>query len=588
LRNRSVSLFTCICNRVKAALDRGEDRLFYRRRHVYRQILSDFAGKMSDLNTVKEIADALLGPIARAIHAKQAGLLLPVKSCYATKYIVKLNEEDSIAPLMLQLSSPLIRYLASEGKPVFRRNRENSLQLSEFSEEDRQVLDTSRVEVLCPIISKHQLLGILVLCEKYPQGHYSPEDIDLMATLARQAAVAMENVRISASAREKADTDGLTGLRNHRYFQESLNKVIEGSAVSGDDFALLIIDLDLFKIYNDIYGHILGDQILKDFGNFIKSTIRDTDVGARYGGDEFACILVKTDSHGARKVAERIRRKMETYMEQKGIIVTCSIGVSGWRTDGVTREKIVAAAFQALSHAKRSGGNRVCLAGKLDAAEKIKLEKPQKTVSNKAVESIVYALAATVDTRDHYTYGHSKAVSRYAAELARAAGYSKKAIQRIRSAGLLHDIGKLNLPDSILTKRDPLTDEEWDMIKRHPEVGARILKYIESLSDCMDAVLFHHERYDGQGYPRGLKGEDIPLDARIMAIADSYDAMISERGYKERKSAEEAIEELEACSGTQFDPGLVHLFIKIRRKSLTPAIELNDILLRGSSESDYR
>ena len=574
--------------RVKAALDTSADKLFYRKRYLYRQILLDFAGRISNFTTIKEIANVLMEPIAGAIHVKQAGLLLPVKKGYATQYTVKLNEEDSIVPLMLQRNSPLIRWLTSEGKPVLRQNRENGLRFSLFSEEDRKALDASSVEVLCPIISKHQLLGILVLSEKYPQGRYSREDVGLITAMARQAAVAIENVQIYTSTREKADTDELTGLCNHRYFQESLNLAIEDNAVSGEDFAIMLIDLDHFKKYNDIYGHVLGDQVLRELGRFIKSTIRDTDIGARYGGDEFACILKKTDSQGAQRVAERIRRRMETDMEQKGIIVTCSIGISSWRIDGVMREEIVEAASRALSRAKHSGGNRVCLAGKLDEVKEIKPEKSRKTVRSKAFESVVYALAATVDTRDHYTYGHSKAVSRYAAELTRAAGYSKEDIQRIRSAGLLHDIGKLALPDSILTKRDPLTEEEWDIIKHHPEVGARILKHVVGLRGCLDAVLYHHERYDGRGYPRGLKGEDIPRDARIMAIADSYDAMISERGYKERKSAEEAIEELEACSGKQFDPELVRMFIIIRQKALTPEIEMDDILLGGSSDANNR
>lgn len=382
-----------------------------------------------------------------------------------------------------------------------------------------------------------------------------------------------------------ADIDELTGLRNHRYFQESLNEAIEKSAISGDDFALLFIDLDLFKTYNDIYSHVMGDELLSDFGRLIRRTIRETDVGARYGGDEFACILRQTDVNGARKVAERIRRKIEAHTEQKGAVVTCSIGISCWRIDGVIREKIVAAANQALYQAKRAGGNRVCLASKLDVTEEVETGVVAKTSGNEAVESIVYALAATVDTRDHYTYGHSQTVCRYAVELAQAAGYSPEEVQTIRSAALLHDIGKLNLPDSILTKRDPLTDAEWDMIRHHPELGAHILSYIVGLRDCLDAVLYHHERYDGNGYPRGLAGENIPRDARILAIADSYEAMTSERSYKKRPlTQEEAIQELESCSGTQFDPELVEIFIKLRKEAVTPTVDLDTILQNGETE----
>jgi diguanylate cyclase (GGDEF)-like protein/putative nucleotidyltransferase with HDIG domain len=581
-----VVLFAYLFNWAKSALDRGADRLFYGKRYVHRLTLLNFASRMSNFINIKEIANALTGPLARAIRVRQVGLLLPIRNRYATKYLVKLNDEDQVEPLTLQKNSPLIKWMASEGKLVLRENIEHDPQFHELSEEDRRALKASRVEVLCPITTKHQLLGILMLTEKYPKGHYSRDDIDLIANLAQESAVAMENAQIYASAKDKADTDELTGLRNHRYFQESLNDVIENSALSGNDFALLFIDLDLFKTYNDIYGHIMGDELLKDFGKLIKRTIRDTDIGARYGGDEFSCILRQTDISGAQKVAERIRQKFEAQMKQKGAVVTCSIGIACWRIDGVMREKIVEAADQALYHAKRAGGNRVSLASKLNADEKVKTEVVGKADTNKAIESIVYALAATVDTRDHYTYGHSKAVCRYSIELAEAAGYSPEEIQIIRSAALLHDIGKLNLPDSILTKREPLTDTEWDMIKHHPELGARILKYIVGLRGCVDAVLFHHERYDGKGYPRGLSGEDIPRDARIMAIADSYDAMTSERGYKKRAfTEEEALRELKACAGTQFDPELVDLFINIREKSVTPEINLDNILQNDASKT---
>ena len=232
-------------------------------------------------------------------------------------------------------------------------------------------------------------------------------------------------------------------------------------------------------------------------------------------------------------------------MEQKGITLTCSIGIACWRLDGVMRGKIIQAADKALYAAKQAGGNRIILANQLDTTEPVRPETTLRQDSNFAVDNIVYALAATVDARDHYTYGHSKAVSKYATELAETIGYTKEGIKRIRAAALLHDIGKLNLPDSILTKREPLTDEEWKMIKHHPELGIGILKYIVGLRGCIDAVLFHHERYDGKGYPRGLKEKDIPLDARIMAIADAYDAMLSERRYKKRKMSEE-----EAIDGT--------------------------------------
>jgi diguanylate cyclase (GGDEF)-like protein/putative nucleotidyltransferase with HDIG domain len=573
-----VMLFAIFFNWMKSILDKVSDKLFYGKRKIHRQLLLNFANKMRGFLTTKEIANAFIGPLAGAVQARQVGMLLPMKRGYVTKYVVKLDESDEVFSLVLQHQSTLKGWIADRGQPVFRQNLEKDPRFAWISEIDRQALQTAHAEVLCPITGNGQLFGILMLSEKYPQGHYSRDDIELISALARESAVAFENAQIHARARDKSGTDDLTGLSNHRYFQESLTKAVEDSAVSGADFALLFIDLDLFETYNDIYGYSLGDELLVDLGKLIWNTIRDTDTGARYGGDEFACLLHQTDVIGAQKVAERIRHKMEKYSEQKGITVTCSIGVAGWRIDGVTKEKIIEAADRALLHAKRSGGNRTTLASNMDKAELIKPEMTRNTRGSQAMENIVFALAATVDARDHYTYGHSKAVSRYAVEIAREIGYSPEKVQTIRSAGLLHDIGKLNLPDSILTKRDPLTDAEWDMIRYHPELGTRILKYIPGLRECMDAVLYHHERYDGNGYPSGLRGEEIPKDARIMAIADSYDAMISERGYKKRKlTKKEAIEELEACSGTQFDPELVKIFIEIRKKSITPEIEPEDI-----------
>jgi diguanylate cyclase (GGDEF)-like protein/putative nucleotidyltransferase with HDIG domain len=579
-----VILFACLFNWVKAVLDKGVDRLFYGSRYLHRKMLLDFAGKTSTFINIEEIANALLGPLVKVIRARQVDLLLPSNELYSTRYVARLNEEEPIVPLILPQKSLLVQWLEDNAN-LLRGSLENDPKFSMLSTEEKSAIDASKFELLCPIISKHNLVGILALGQKQPHGHFTRDDIDLVAMLAKESAVAVENAQIYASAREKADTDELTGLHNHRYFQEHLNLEIERSALSGDDFSLLFIDLDFFKTYNDIYGHVLGDEILKEFGQLIKSSIRATDIGARYGGDEFAAILLYTSVEGAKMVAERIRQGLESSMDQKGIMLTCSIGIACWRVNGIMRGTLIQAADKAVYAAKAAGRNRVCVASKLDAAEPaepVQTETTIKTDDNFAIDNIVYALAATVDTRDHYTYGHSKAVSKYATELAAAIGYTRGGIKRIRAAALLHDIGKLSIPDSILAKRGPLNNEEWEMIKNHPDLGVGILKYIVGLRGCVDAVLFHHERYDGKGYPRGLKENNIPLDARILAIADSYDAMTSERSYKERRlSEEEAIQELVKCAGTQFDPKLVETFVSLRKKSQSMLFGLEKDLLKN-------
>jgi len=562
-----VILLAWFFNWLRTALDRAADRLFYGSRYLHRKMLLDFAEKTSAFINIEDIANALLGPLVKVIRARQVDLLLPANDLYITKFVARLTDEEPIVPLMLPKSSPVVRWLESKGT-LPRSSLVTSPDFSGLPPEERSALDTSKFELLCPVISKSTLVAILALGPKQTRGYFTRDDIDLVATLSKESAVAIENAQIYARAKEKADTDELTGLRNHRYFQERFSLEIEKFTLSGGDFSLLFIDLDFFKTYNDIYGHMLGDEILKEVGQLIKSSVRVTDIGARYGGDEFAAILLNTTTEGAVMVAERIREGLQSAMEQRGIMLTCSIGISSWRVHGIKRETLIEAADNALYAAKAAGRNMVCVAGKCETPETPKPDNSLKAFDNNAVENIVYALAATVDTRDHYTFGHSKTVARYATELAAAVGYTREGIKRIRAAALLHDIGKLSIPDSILTKHGRLSDEEWAIIKHHPEMGVGILKYIVGLRGCVDAVLYHHERYDGTGYPRGLKENDIPLDARIMAIADSYDAMTSERSYKERRlTEEEAIEELIRCAGTQFDPKLIESFINLRQKA---------------------
>ena len=569
-----VLLFAFSFQWLKAALDKGAERLFYGKSYVHRHILLSFAGKMSNFINMKEIADALLGPLTMAIHAKQVSLLLARDDYYGTKFIATLSKGEQAIPFKLHQNSSLIQRLEKEGRPLLQEAMETNQESNQLSPEDRDAISKAQIELLCPILSKNRLVGILAMSNKHPKGYYSRDDVDLVVRLANEAAVAIENAQIYASAKAKADADELTGLHNHRYFKERLNEEIDRCSRSGEVFSLLLMDLDFFKTYNDIYGHIFGDEILRGVGRLLKVSTRQNDIAARYGGDEFAVILPQTSLDDAKMVAERVRRQLEVTMNWKGIHVTCSIGIACCLTDGVVCEQVIQAADSALYHAKRAGGNRVCLARDLQVFQSERPEITVKPDDKLAIATVAYALAATVDARDPYTYSHSTKVSKYASDIAQAIGYSAQGIERIRTAGLLHDIGKLNLPDKLLLKCDPLTDEDWDMIRQHPRLGVDILKYIVGLQGSWDAVLFHHERYDGDGYPRGLSGKDIPLDARMISIADAYDAMMSERHHRATKrTEEEAMMELERCAGTQFDPAIVKIFIELCKQSLARAVE---------------
>jgi diguanylate cyclase (GGDEF)-like protein/putative nucleotidyltransferase with HDIG domain len=321
---------------------------------------------------------------------------------------------------------------------------------------------------------------------------------------------------------------------------------------------VLFLDVDLFKSYNDAFGHLAGDDILREITFHIKGSIRSIDIPCRYGGDEFAVILPESPLDDAYNVAERIRENVESEMDHKGIAITCSIGVASWPTSGVTKEALLTAADSALYWSKQAGRNRVSLASAEVSALESDFGKEEQILN------AVHALAATVDAKDHHTYGHSKKAAEYAEQIAHALGYASDKIAMLKAAALLHDIGKIRVPDSILLKPGSLTDSEWIAIREHPKFGVAILKHIKSLGGCLPVIQHHHEHFDGKGYPAGLRGENIPLEARILSIADAYDAMTSPRPYRSNVlHPQEAVEEIVRCAGSYFDPEIVRVFAAI-------------------------
>jgi diguanylate cyclase (GGDEF)-like protein/putative nucleotidyltransferase with HDIG domain len=333
-----------------------------------------------------------------------------------------------------------------------------------------------------------------------------------------------------------------------------------------------MLDIDLFKVYNDIYGHLAGDKVLRKIGELIKSSTRSLDMTFRYGGEEFTVILPQAPLDAAYKIAERIRKTVETKTGSKAMPLTVSLGIASWPSDGVTREEIIGCADAALYRAKQTGRNRACLSSDI-----VQLGTPrviEELEARHGALNIIYALAATVDAKDHYTYGHSKKVSEYAVALSEALSMPKEKVATIRAAALLHDIGKISIPDSILNKEGTLTEKEWEQIKTHPQAGVEILRHVINLINCLPAILHHHEHYDGSGYPSGLKGDTIPLEARILAVADAYDAITSLRPYRGRLSPQEAINELRRYAGAQFDSELVDVFCKMMEPILVKGLEV--------------
>ena len=367
-------------------------------------------------------------------------------------------------------------------------------------------------------------------------------------------------------AEEQANIDGLTGVYNHRFFQERMSVEIDRANRFRRIVSLVMFDVDDFKRYNDTWGHQDGDKLLVLFSALCGQCIRSIDSLARYGGEEFVVILPEADEDEAFAVAERVREATEketvaAFGKDKG--ATVSAGVACYPKHAVTRHGLILNADAALYSAKRSGKNQSHIYER-------EHHKPYRAASSHvhpllSTDEDIDAfetLGATVDAQDSYARGHSSAVSRHAAVLGERLGMSAEEIGNLRVAALLHDIGKIGTPREILEKDTPLRQDEWKLIENHAGLGSRILTRLQQMSSIGPGVKHHHERYDGKGYPGGLSGKGIPLLARIIAIADAYDAMTSPRSYRPAMSHEKAIEELRNCSGAQFDPELVESFIE--------------------------
>ncbi|MEA1959298.1 MAG: diguanylate cyclase, partial [Chloroflexota bacterium] len=335
--------------------------------------------------------------------------------------------------------------------------------------------------------------------------------------------------------------------------------------------SLMMINIDMFHIYNDLHGHAVGDRALSEMARVIRSGCRETDLIFRYSGDAFAVLALGSSTQDTYVTAEKMRKAVEAHtfpgiVEGRGFL-TISIGIASFPEQSADAETLFFCSDIALLEAKKNGRNCVSIYSPTEAEQGTD-EQPYQTnallkSSQLSYLSTILALAATLDAKDPFTYGHSQKVSQYAVMLGEAIGISPEHLNSLRTAALLHDIGKIGIPDSLLLKPQKFTESEREEMQRHSGLAASILRYVPSLSNLLPHIVHHHERYDGGGYPDKLKGIDIPLEARILAIADSYDAMTSARIYRPTRSKQEAIEELRRCAGTQFDPELVDVFCKM-------------------------
>lgn len=372
----------------------------------------------------------------------------------------------------------------------------------------------------------------------------------------------------------RANRDRLTGVMNRETLLNALVAEVDRAARHHKPLSVAFIDIDRFKPINDTYGHNSGDAVLRQIASRISETIRASDVFGRYGGEEFMLILPETTPDEAIILAEQLRSMI---MQEPLIIagdqrlkVTISIGVSGGRGSHLKPDSLVDQADAAMYAAKSLGRNRTYLYRDIDEEAPVR-RAPISAESRAAAAAIgqwasdtaIEALASVLAPQPHHRGRPSDMIASLATGIALELGLPQEEIERVRIASLLHDLGKLAVPAEILDKPTPLTAGEWQAIGEHPRIGQVILEQASNLREAIPVVLHHHERFNGGGYPHGLKGNEIPLGARIVSVADSYHAMVHDRPYQDAKTHLEALEELQHHAGTQFDPEVVKIFCSI-------------------------
>jgi diguanylate cyclase (GGDEF)-like protein/putative nucleotidyltransferase with HDIG domain len=511
--------------------------------------------------------------------------------------------------LHLQLSRNVPGHVARVGK----------MATVTYSAEDpaayEPVLEGSLCVVALPIMYADTLHGVLYV-ESDQATSLPQEEISFLGTLADLISGALHNAQMFQKAQEQAITDGLTGVKTHRFFAESLNGEWKRATRAERPFSVVLMDLDRFKFVNDFYGHLDGDLVLQRVARILDENCRRSDVVARYGGDEFVILMPETDAEQSHQLATKLRAWICSDRLLRDKNVTSSFGVATFPLHGSTPQELMQAADASMYLSKHQGGNAVFTADNCNADDSKKWKRdvldaylgvtlkrtfatgPDAFVeiysriqqfarsfaetespddnsnrdhaypdSGRAFEPIppavletLTSLALAIDAKDQFTQGHSQKVAGYAVLIAEAMGLQAPEIEAIRLGAILHDVGKVGISESILNKSGSLNAEEWDAMKLHVEYGSRLLEPIRGTAEIRKMVEHHHEFFDGSGYPDALSGEQIPLGARIIAIADAYDTITSERTYKKARSGDDAILELIRCSGAQFEPELIRLF----------------------------
>jgi diguanylate cyclase (GGDEF)-like protein/putative nucleotidyltransferase with HDIG domain len=411
-----------------------------------------------------------------------------------------------------------------------------------------------------PLRWQQHLLGMIGVV-RWDDG-IEPTEWETLRSIGLEVGTALENACQHLAALKAADQDPVTGLYNHRAIHQHLERELARAQQEGSDLSVFMMDLNNFKLFNDTYGHPVGDEVLRSVARVIQQLSECGEYAGRYGGDEFLMVLPRTDVRTALERAERLRGSLRLQGfrrpgEERTVPISLSIGVATFPTDSANRHELLTLADANLYAAKESESGISATSAAQHAHRQLRTEDSF---------NVLDTMLTAVDNKDSYTRRHSEDVTEYALWIAEELGASEETLRIIRIGGLLHDVGKIGVPAEILRKPGRLTDEEYEVLKRHPQLGALIVGSIPGMETIVDIVRSHHERWDGRGYPDGTAGEATPFLGRLVAVADAFSAMTTDRPYRKGMDWAVALGEIEKNISTQFDPICAQAFIRAAGK----------------------
>ncbi len=545
----------------------------------YKSVIDELI-KIYPVENINEFYSRVYGVIQQNIDSGYfaVGLYKEKSSCINLRLQDKLGNFYSTKVFMKDTENPLVQVFNTQ-ETLFKEDV-SFLKLAYFK---------NNPSIILPLISVNKCIGVMIVADNYAR-----QNAELYTMISNYVALISHNMELIETSDKLVNTDNLTLLYNHRCFQELLADEMSRAEISKQNLSVIMLDIcNITKINRDL-GHAKGDEVIKLVAENVRKNVREGDIAARYGGDELAIILPNTSVEQAKYVAEYLTYALSCFYIDDVGPVKVSVGISSYPECANDKEKLLILAEQAMyiskargykdgmsaiissadfnfwddvalkSYAEVLGKRHAQLGVNFEEELLAKFNFDHESMSSNRIFEIATSLAGAIDAKDPYTKDHSTSVSRYSAALARAINLPEEEIERIRLGALLHDVGKIGIPETVLKKEGPLSDEEWVIMKQHPTIGAeKVLMPNASLRDLIPIVKYHHERIDGKGYPEGLSNGNIPLAAKIVAIADTYHALTSDRPYRKGMSIEKAVSILEEGAGSQWDADLVRTFISI-------------------------